>query len=114
MDIVNTYSKSQIDAVVDVSTDVEVVLSNIAFVGTIKAETFGRNTIPLFIYIIPVQIITEEVVQLATGNIRSTKIGHVDDCLVRLNLLLGFIDIVQVALRPGQLVERGIAQLVGC
>ena len=94
MDIVNTYSKSQIDAVIYIAADIEIVLTNIAFVGSVEAEIVSIDVFPQFVGIIPVQIISEEVVQLATRNIRSLEIGHINRRSIRLEFRFGLINIV--------------------
>ena len=62
VNIVNTYGNTQVNAVVDITTDIEVVLTDITLVGTIEAETIGIVIAPRLINIVPVQVRTKQVI----------------------------------------------------
>ena len=76
VDVAQSDGQSEINAVVDVSADVEVILTYITFVGTVECIARSGIVEPHVLICVIVQVAGVDVVELVARHIGITEIRH--------------------------------------
>ena len=100
----HTNRQSQIDAVIDVAADIEVILANIARVGTVEHIFCAVFVEPGILLRVVVNLVSIDGIQLIARQVRTVEIG----CTTRTD----GIEQSCLCLGVGQLVLRSIAEPV--
>ena len=74
VNVVNADGHSQIHPVIDIATQVDVILTDISLLSTVHRVVVGSIGIPYIIYLIVIQVARIEIVELTALALRTVEI----------------------------------------